>query len=246
MARLTKDGFVRFSSYNDLSRELSAHSDKEVTNIIERIANNYPKDRIMAALETRDALDQLIYFTSTALSACYSELVHASIPEEVDITGLRGNFIERLKQLIHRRDAVDTSLNLQAMLQVDRKRLQLPTSYEKAVATCQADSDKVVWSYLRLPQTNSYALCHLTYLEGAHCCSTTSSGDSTYQLDKVIGYLDTAFHRAKSDSKKLLFVETSGAGDKLQIQHVENISQISNTSGKATYLNVLRKYQLQV
>lgn len=234
MVRRNKDGFVRFSSYNDLSRALSSFSTATVVAEMDKIIKS-DKNRVVALLAAQDYLDDIIYINSMALSSCYASDVVATIPEGVNAASMRNEFCERIRAFITNYNACEGQLSMLATMAANKAKLQLPKSYLKALAACKTSVVTGSWQYMQLKDDKkSQILCHVTKLQEAECAS---SDNTEYSSDKLVGF----FYANSKRSKAGVFYDDSIGRGKTRAKSLQIVNVASGN-----YKKCLREFSLKI
>lgn len=238
MVRRTKDGFIRFSSFNDVSRALTSFAPNIITAEVDNLLSS-SKNKVNALLAAQDYLEEIIYMTSMTLSSCYSQIVVASVPETANIATIRSELYERVRSYTARYNACDQQLTALASIAANKGKLELPKQLDKLLKSCNAESSSSNWGYVTLSIKNKKpinVLCHITKLHGVECASEEDKSN-VYRSDKLVGVFFT-----NKGSKANLFYDDIVARGKATLR---SLSQI-DVNSKDGFKRCLSDFSLKV
>lgn len=237
MVRRTKDGFIRFSSFNDVSRALTSFAPNVITAEVDNLLS--ASNKVNALMAAQDYLEEIIYMTSMTLSSCYSQIVVASVPETASIPAIRKELYERIRSYTDRYHACDQQLTALASIAANRAKLTIPKQLDKLIKSCNVESSSSNWGYVTLNFKNKKplnVLCHLTRLHGVECASEEDK-ENVYRSDKLVGVFFT-----NKGSKANLFYDDIVARGKPQLR---SLSQV-DVNSKDGFRKCLSEFSLKV
>lgn len=223
MVRRSKDGMLRFSSYNDVARTLSGYTPEIVQGLIGNVQYG-KRDKVAALLETQDLLDEIISISSQALGACYSLNITDTVTDNVQISDVRVTLINRLRRFIAEHAALGKQLDSLALLQATKYNLAPPAEFNLALSRLQTERIDTNWQYVRTEtslrssngksqERKQYALYYVATLYAAEAFIRLADSDdapvtyvaadypdmraayTTAKMDKVIGVSSTRYNQ---------------------------------------------------
>lgn len=187
MARYSKDGILRISSYNDIMRIMLDINNTPIDALIAPLLSK--KDPVSRLLEAQDVIAERITLSQAALSACFSSIAAGSPREEAQIIEYRAELNGHIATAYNLQLGIQKELERLAVLRQARNSYVIPKEIGAVISRSSNKGVEAKWVYTRInyPSAKGYCIAYRVVLKSAR-----SILDVTLNADEPPkGYFDT-------------------------------------------------------
>ncbi len=191
MARYSKDGILRISSFNDIMRIMLDINNTPIESLVAPLLSK--KDPVSRLLEAQDVISERITLAQAALSACLSNISAGSPREEALILGYRAELNGHITTAYNLQVGIQKELDRLAILRQARNNYEIPKEIGAVISRSTNKGVESKWVYVRIryPNANGYCIAYRVLLKSAR-----SVLNLTLNTDEPpMGYFDTRVER---------------------------------------------------
>lgn len=191
MARYSKDGILRISSFNDIMRIMLDINNTPIESLIAPLLSK--KDPVSRLLEAQDVVSERITLAQSALSACFSSIAAGSPKEEALVVEYRASLNAHVATAYNLLVGIQKELDKLAAIRQSRNAYVIPKEIGAVISRSSNKGVEAKWVYVRVkyPEVNGYCIAYRVLLKSARAVLNITLNPD----EPPMGYFDTRVSR---------------------------------------------------